>query len=70
MLNHEKVRKHSERITKIETFINKYHWKELNFLLEKYDWKKSEENDVTVALNVLYTKKTISCLCFKAKCQL
>ena len=65
MLNHEKVRKHSERITKIETFINKYHWKELKLPLEKYDWKKSEKNDVTIALNVLYTKKTISCLCFK-----
>ena len=55
VLNHEKVRKHSERITKIETFINKYHWKELNFPLEKYDWKKYEKNNMTIALNVLYS---------------
>ena len=40
----------------------------MNFPSEKNDWNKSEKNNVTIALNVLYTKKekNISCLCFKA----
>ena len=55
-LNHEKVGKHSERITKINPFINKYSWKGINFPSEKNDWKKFEKNNVTIALNVLYAK--------------
>ena len=29
----------------------------INFLPEKDNWKKSEKNNVTIALNVLYAKK-------------
>ena len=29
-LTHEKINRHPARITKIEPFINKYNWKELN----------------------------------------
>ena len=56
-LNHEKIGKHSERITKIKSFINKYNWKETNFPSEKDDCKKFEKNNVTIALHVLYAKK-------------
>ena len=37
-------------------FINKYNWKEINLPSEKDDWKKLEKNNVSIALNVLYTK--------------
>ena len=65
-LNHEKIAEHSQRISKIKPFINKYNWKERNFLSEKDDWKKIEKNNVTIALNVLHAKKekNISYLCF------
>ena len=35
--------------------------------LERDDWEKFEKNNVTIALNVLYSKKQKSmfCLCFK-----
>ena len=57
---------HSERITKIKPFINKYNWKEKNFPLEKEDWKNFEKDYVTIALNVCCAKKekNISFLCF------
>ena len=47
--------------------MNKYNWKRINFSSEKGDWKKIEENNVTIALNVLYAKarKNKSSLCFK-----
>ena len=53
----KKIGKHSERITKIKSFINKYNWKETNFPSEKDDCKKFEKNNVTIALHVLYAKK-------------
>ena len=56
-LNHEKIGKNSERITKIKSFINKYNWKVTNFLSEKDNWEISERNNSTIALTVLYIKK-------------
>ena len=56
-LNHKEIGKHSERIIKIEPFINKYNWNGINFPSEKDDWKKIEKNNVIIALNVLYAKK-------------
>ena len=32
-------------------------WEGINFPSEKDDWKTYEKNNVTIALNVLYTKK-------------
>ena len=43
MLNYEKIKKDSQRITKIKPFINKYNWEGVNFLSEKDDWKKFEK---------------------------
>ena len=56
-LNHEEIGKNPERITKIETFINKYKWEGINFPSGKNDWKKFEKNNVAIALNVLHSKK-------------
>ena len=43
-------------MTKIKSFKNKYNWGK-KFPSEKDDWEKFEENNVTITLNVLYTKK-------------
>ena len=55
-LNHEEIKKDSQRLTKIKVFINKYNWEGINFPSEKDDWKKLERSNVTIALNVLYAK--------------
>ena len=57
--------KNPERITNIKTFINEYKWKGINFSSQENDWKKFEENNVTIALNVLYAKKEIYILLFQ-----
>ena len=66
-LNHEEIKKDTQRLTKIKPFINKDTWEGINFPSEKDDLKKIEKNNVTIALNVFYAKKKkyISCLCFK-----
>ena len=68
----KKSKKIHKKITKIEPFINKYKCEGINFLLEKEDKKKYEENNVTVNINVLYVKKekNISWFCFKTKFKL
>ena len=38
-------------------FINKYKWEGINFSSEKGDRKKFEKNNLTIALNVLSSKK-------------
>ena len=53
-LNHEEIKKDPQGITKIKPFINKYNWEEINYPSEKYDRKKFEQNNVTVALIVFY----------------
>ena len=56
-LDHEEIGKHSERIIKNKTFIHKYNWEGINCPSEKDDWKKVENYNLTIALNVLYAKK-------------
>ena len=49
-------RKHSDRITSIKPFINRYKWEGINFPSEKDDWEKCEKINVAIACNVLYLK--------------
>ena len=67
VLNYEKKKKDLQRITKIKPFINKYNWEGINFSSKNDDLKTFEKNNVTIALNVLYSKneKKISCFYFK-----
>ena len=53
-LNREQIKDHPERISKIKTFIDNYDWKELDFLSTGKDWEKSESNNKSIALNILY----------------
>ena len=63
-LHHKKIEKHSEKMKKIRSFINKCNWKqETNFISEKDDWKKFGKINVKIGLNVLYTKKKIYVYC-------
>ena len=56
-LNNEQIGKDPERILKIKPFRNKYTWENINFLSEKGNWKKFQEDNVAIALNVLCAKK-------------
>ena len=61
-LNYQGIKTNPERISKLK-HINKYNWKGINFPAIPKDWIKFEQNNKTIALNVLYTPhntKTIS----------
>ena len=53
-LNHKQIKSHPERISKIKPFIDQYNWKEIDFPSHSKDWKKFEQNNKTIALNILF----------------
>ena len=42
-LNHKRIKKHQQRITKIKPLIDKYNWDVINYPSEKDDWKNFEK---------------------------
>ena len=64
-----KIENHPERISNIKPFIDQYNWKGIDFPAGIKDWKKFEQNNNTIALNILYVThntKTIN-LAYKSK---
>ena len=54
-LNHKKIGKVPQRISKIKPFIDGYNWKDIKFPSNLKDWKKFEQNNNnTIALNILF----------------
>ena len=52
-LNHRKIGKNPQKISKIKPYINNYNWKDINFPAGIYDWKTFERNNKDIALNIL-----------------
>ena len=53
-LNHQNIGKNPQRIWKIKPFIDQYNWKETYSPSHPKDWKRSEQNNKVIALNVLF----------------
>ena len=53
-LNNEKIGKNPQRITKIKPFIDTYNWNNIKFPSQSNDWKKVEQSNRTIALNISY----------------
>ena len=68
-LNYQNIKKDPQRISKIKPFIDQYNWKDIEFPSHSKDWKKFEQNNKTIALNILfvpYNTKQIR-LAYKSK---
>ena len=66
-LNHEKIKDHPERISRIKPFIDQYNWNETDFPSTGKDWKKFESNNKSVALNILYVPHNTEKICHAYK---
>ena len=53
-LNHQNISHHPDRISKLRLFINNYNWKDIEFPSHSKDWRKFEQNNKAIALNILY----------------
>ena len=52
--NYSKINNHPEEISKLKPFIDNYNWKDTEFPSYSKDWKKFEQNNQTIALNILF----------------
>ena len=53
-MNYQNIRTNPERISNIKPFINQYNWRGIDFPSHQKDWKKFEENNKSISLNMLY----------------
>ena len=68
-LDYQRIKKDPQKISKLKPYINQYNWKDIKFPSDKEDWKKFEQNNKEIALNVLFVphnKKEIE-LAYKSK---
>ena len=56
-LNYQTIEKNPQRISKLKPYINKYNWERLNFPRRSKERQKFEQNNHTIALNVLYVEQ-------------
>ena len=53
-MNHQKIENHPERISNIKPFIDHYNWKGIDFPAGIKEWKKFEQSNKEIALNIFY----------------
>ena len=53
-LDYQKIKKDPQKISKLKPYINQYNWKDIKFPSDKEDWKKFEQNNKEIALNILF----------------
>ena len=53
-LNHDKIDRKPQRLSKIRPLIDQYNWKDIDFPATSKDWKKFGQNNQSIALNILY----------------
>ena len=53
-LNYDKIDKNHQRISKIRPFIDQYNWKDIDYPATSKDWKKFEQNNESITINILY----------------
>ena len=61
-LDYQRIKKNPQKVSKLRPYINQYNWKDIKFPSDKEDWRKFEQNNKEIGLNVLfvpYKKKEI-----------
>ena len=53
-LDYQKIKKDPQKISKLKPYINQYNWKDIKFPSDKEDWKKFEQNNKKITLNILF----------------
>ena len=53
-LDYQRIKKDLQRMSKLKSYINQYNWKDIKFPSDKEDWKKFEQNNKGIPLNVLF----------------
>ena len=62
-LNYQTIESHPERISKLKPYINKYNWKGIEFPARSKEWQNFEQNNKTIALNILHVNHNAKNMC-------
>ena len=62
-LNYQTIEKDPRRISKLNPYISKYNWKGKEFPAGPKEWQKFEQNNKTIALNILHVKHNTKKIC-------
>ena len=54
VLDYQKIKKDPQEISQIKPYISQNNWKDIKSPSNKVDWKKFEQNNKTIALNILF----------------
>ena len=49
-----RINNHPEKTSKLRPFIDNYNWKDIGFPSNSKNYKKFEQNNKTIALNIVY----------------
>ena len=52
-----------KKISRIRSFISQYNWEGIEFPTTQKDWKKFEQNNETIAFNILYVSYNTEQIC-------
>ena len=66
-LNYQNIRRDQQRISKIKSFIHQYDWQGIKFPSNQENWKSFEQNNKTIAVNVLYVPHNTETIRFAYK---
>ena len=58
-LNYQTIETNPERISKLKPYINRYNWEGIEFPVGPKDWIKFEQNNKTIALVRIASRKVI-----------
>ena len=53
-LDYQRIKKDPQEISELKPYINQYNWKDIKFPSDKEDWKKFEQNNKEIVLNILF----------------
>ena len=53
----KRLKKNPQRISKLKPFINNYNWKDIEFPSDSENYRKFEQNNKTIALNIFYVPR-------------
>ena len=62
-LNYQTIEKDPQKTSKLKPYINKYNWKGIEFPAGSKEWQKFEQNNKTIALNILHVKHNTKKIC-------
>ena len=52
-LDYQRIKKDPQEISKLKPYINQCNWKDIKLASDKEEWKKFEQNNKEIALNIL-----------------